>query len=280
LLHTFCFNLGKMALRFLIACLVLSTSFASPLTNGQDCSVTLKAAGVSEKFPGIVAHGIHSITVEQLRKFKPDVTEKNSIPTINMDLLSDVAILSHAPNEPSVGKSFKTDGMRSLDQVLSHMDNHKYDIGRYDILERVAHSLHMQEVWYEAQSVYNKLKQQPPSSDVCKCALDIENNGVLHILRLIALQVREPEHMLGKYMTWKNFAVTWDANLSTYYSITKNDAKNPQEDKNNSLPPIFPPPPPVSSEAAWIKWKQVSMTMGEPSDTFELALYLYCALNA
>jgi len=236
-----------MAVFFLIACFLLSSSFASPLidTKNQEdfCSDTLKAAGLSEQFPLVVAHGIHSITVQQLRKFKPDVTEKNPIPTVNVDLLSNAPILFHAPNEPDVGKSFKTDGMRALDQVLSHMDNPKYDIGPYNTLERVVHSLHMQEVWYNARSAYETLKQQPPSTDACKCALDIENNGVLRSLRLIALQVREPELMTGKQ--------EWGSDPSAT----------------------------IASEAAWAKWKEASMSMSA-SDNFELAFYLYCALNS
>ena len=41
-------------------------------------------AGLSEWFPQLVAHSIHSLTVEDIRYyFKPDVTEDNGIPTGN-----------------------------------------------------------------------------------------------------------------------------------------------------------------------------------------------------
>jgi len=268
-----------MAVLFLIACCLLSSSLASPLIdtkNKEDCSATLKAAGLSDKFPGIVAHGIHSITVEQLRQFKPDVTEKNSIPTVNMDLLSDAPILFHAPNEPDVGKSFKTDGMRALDQVLSHMDNPKYDIGQYSTLERVVHSMHMQEVWYEVRSAYEKLKQQLPSTDACKCALDVENNGVLRGLRSIALQVREPELVIGKHTTLKNGTVSWRGNLylHKFDFLLKKEAEIPigwgwGSDASST----------INSEAAWTEWKKRFMSM-TASDNIELAFYLYCALDA
>jgi len=264
-----------MATRFLVLCFALSSSFASPVTeikNRQDCDATLNTAGATARFPGIVAHGIHSLTVEQLRKFKPDVTEKNAIPTINSDLTSNQPILFHAPNEPDLGDSFKTDSMRALDQVLSHMDNQYYDIGRYGTLERLVHSLHMREVWHEAQIPYQQLKQQPPSTDVCKCALDVDNNGIVKILRLIALQIREPELMLGKHVT-KNGTVAYQGiQIYSYGFFTKEAAETPLENKGDPFPPI-------TSQATWSNWKKVSMSMGQASDSFELALYLYCALN-
>ena len=41
-------------------------------------------AGLSAWFPQLVAHSIHSLTVEDIRYyFKPDVTENNGIPTGN-----------------------------------------------------------------------------------------------------------------------------------------------------------------------------------------------------
>jgi len=241
-----------MAIRFLILCFALSSSFASPVAdtkNQQGCDATLKAAGATARFPGIVAHGIHSITVEQLRKFKPDVTEKNAIPTTNSDLTSIQPLLFHAPNEPDLGQSFKTDGMRALDQVLSHMDNINNDIGRYGTLDRLVHALHMREVWHEAQTPYEQLKKQPPTTDVCKCALDVDNNGVVKVLRLIA--------KCQPYI---------------YGFFTKKAAETPLEIERYPIPPI-------TSQATWENWKKVSYSMGQASDSFELALYLYCALN-
>ena len=44
----------------------------------------MSEAGVSVMFAPLVAHSIHSITVEDIRYyFKPDVTEDNGIPTGN-----------------------------------------------------------------------------------------------------------------------------------------------------------------------------------------------------
>ena len=46
-------------------------------------------AGLSEWFPQLVAHSIHSLTVEDIRYyFKPEVTENNGIPTGNVSVAS------------------------------------------------------------------------------------------------------------------------------------------------------------------------------------------------
>ena len=45
-------------------------------------------AGLSEWFPQLVAHSIHSLTVEDIRYyFKPDVSENNGIPTGNVSVV-------------------------------------------------------------------------------------------------------------------------------------------------------------------------------------------------
>jgi len=260
-----------MVTTFFIATFLVACSLASPVQ--QDCSATLKAAGASDRFPGVVAHGIHSITVEQLRKFKPDVTEKNSVPTVNKDLISDQPLLLNAPNEPDVGKTFKTDAMRAVDQVLSHMDNLKYDVKQYGALERLVHTLHMREVWYEALVQYQKIIAKPPTAEACQCARDIEHNGIMDVLRFVALKIREPELMFGKHMLLKNGTVSWDSNAYSYHFMARKDTENLLQQKEGDT---FPP---LVSEAAWAQWKKVSMSM-EPTDDFELALYLYCALNA
>jgi len=43
-------------------------------------------------------------------------------------------------------EKFMTMGLRAVDKVLAHMDNPDFDIAHYTILERLVHTLHMQEV--------------------------------------------------------------------------------------------------------------------------------------
>ena len=57
--------------------------------------------GGADKFFQTVMHGVHSLTLEDLRHyFEPDAPVDNGIPTVNTDLSSPDEIL---PNAPSVG---------------------------------------------------------------------------------------------------------------------------------------------------------------------------------
>uniref|UniRef100_A0A914RC45 Uncharacterized protein n=1 Tax=Panagrolaimus davidi TaxID=227884 RepID=A0A914RC45_9BILA len=158
------------------------------------CSDILKEAGATSQFGGITGHAIHSISVRVLKKFKHNVTENNRVPTINMNLTSDQPILPYAPDRSTPdSKHFHTDGMKILDEVLTHMDDSSYDVKNLSPLEKIAHAFHMEEMWVAALHAYRKLKQDPPSEEVCNCAMDIDNNGILKQLRFAALGIREPQ---------------------------------------------------------------------------------------
>ena len=60
----------------------------------------MKSAGLSEDFALHVGHLIHSIRLEDLRRFEPDASEENGIPNVNMDLDSEDILLHDAPSRP------------------------------------------------------------------------------------------------------------------------------------------------------------------------------------
>lgn len=90
-----------------------------------------------------------------------------------------------------------TDGIKTLDDVLSHIDEHLYDIRFYGPLERIAHAFHMEESWAHMKKEYDRIKANPPNNTICECAMDIENNGVLKMLRFSAMGIREPQLLYG-----------------------------------------------------------------------------------
>ena len=54
----------------------------------EECPSILDAAGVSKMFAPMVAHSIHSLTLEDIRYFfKEDATEENGVPTGNSHIL-------------------------------------------------------------------------------------------------------------------------------------------------------------------------------------------------
>jgi len=239
-------------------------------TAQHDCAAILEAAGASERYPGVVAHGIHSLHLEALRQFKADISPNNGIPTVNMNLASDEPILRNVPEAEE--SCFKTSAMRATDRTLSHMDERNYDVKEYDGLERVVHALHMEEIWNSALIQYKNISLNPPNSKVCHCARDIENNGVMKMLRFIALQIREPELMYGKHVTINGRSYSWDGNVYSYGFLPQKAADDALLNAQDAIPPL-------TNEAGWRAWKDLMMSMKD-SDDYELALYLHCALNS
>ena len=80
------------------------------------------------------------------------------------------------------------------------MDNPSYDVKHFTPIEKIAHAFHMEEIWAAILEEYKKIKTNPPSDNVCKCAMDVENNGVLKMLRFTALAIREPQLVYGNNM--------------------------------------------------------------------------------
>lgn len=177
----------------------LALTTAAPSSDAS-CPLVLASSGCNEKFPGLVAHAIHSITVEDLKAFEPTVTEENNrVPTINMDLSSSQAIVPFAQNQikTDVSEKFITTGMETLDIVLSRMNQQHWDVTGFNALEKVVHAFHMREVWARVLVEYKRIKAQPPSDEFCRCAMDVENNGIMKMMRFTAMAIREPDLVYG-----------------------------------------------------------------------------------
>jgi len=156
------------------------------------CDGIMADAGLTPSFAQSVAHRCHSLTLEDLRfYFQPEATEDNPIPTVNMDLSSQERVL---PNAPLYGydTAFCSVEMRHLDQVLRNMDRSEFGIKNYSILEQVAHVYHMGELWSRAKLHYDALSLLPPTEGVCECVRDMEQNGVIQELNLLALKIKYP----------------------------------------------------------------------------------------
>merc|ERR1711872_821458 len=147
---------------------------------------------LSYDFPGIVAHGVHSLTLEMLRHyFDENAAVLNGIPAINPNCLSDELVLDHVPSS-GMNVSFKTPAMNAVDFILSHMDNRNFGIKGAPVLEKVVHALHMQESWNSAQLEYKKLVESPPQENVCKCIRNDTETDVRETIEQLAEQVCQP----------------------------------------------------------------------------------------
>ena len=57
-------------------------------------------------------------------------------------------------------------------------------------MEKIAHCLHMQELWQQTGEVYRKLISNPPDDDVCACVMVEDKNGIIDELVAIATNFR------------------------------------------------------------------------------------------
>jgi len=162
------------------------------------CPTPLSEVGVDRYFGGMVAHTLHSLTLEDVRHyFKKDATADNGIPTVNYDLTPNVTrVLANAP-QSGYDLRFKTMAMRHTDQVLSKMSTKDWGIRHYSIVEAMVHVHHMAELWERSRPHYENFVKSPPTDKVCRCLRRINENGVIAELELLALKIKFPGLLSG-----------------------------------------------------------------------------------
>ena len=140
---------------FILTCLIGYIS-AGPIQ--PDCPTLMYSqnyAGLPPSFPGVVAHGVHSLTLPDIHYYFPNNSTEIIMPVVNPDLLSFEPILFQPPD---FEETFKSPAMRVVDHVLSHMNSPHYDMRLYTDLEKLVHAAHMQDVWLEASGYYKELQ--------------------------------------------------------------------------------------------------------------------------
>jgi len=162
------------------------------------CPTPLSEVGVDRYFGGMVAHTLHSLTLEDVRHyFKKDATADNGIPTVNYDLTPNVTrVLANAP-QSGYDLRFKTMAMRHTDQVLSKMSTKDWGLRHYSIVEAMVHVHHMAELWERSRPHYENFVKSPPTDKVCRCLRRINENGVIAELELLALKIKFPGLLSG-----------------------------------------------------------------------------------
>jgi hypothetical protein len=243
----------------------------------DNCTDVISHVAAGRKFTtfgGNVAHAIHSITANMLRKFEPTIGEKNNVPTVDLDLRSETPLLEHAPLDEQ--SPFDTEGMKLIDAVLSHMDNPHYDVRGFTTLERVVHAFHMVEGYEMIVKEYKALKEAGGvPDDICACLNDIEHNGIRKAMRFIALAIREPA-LVYNAPTLAAYYVPYTVTYRFLNDKVKDTAKvfNPDElllDQTDSMPAL-------KDQESWKVWKKLLTSM-ETDMHQDAALFLYCRLN-
>jgi len=274
------------------------------------CLTPLSKVGIDPYFGDMIAHNMHSLTVEDIRYyFKKDADVDNGIPTVNFDLTPNVTrVLSNAPLS-GYDLSFTSIALRHTDQVLSKMDAENWGITGYSVLEELVHAHHMAELWERSRPHYENFVKSPPSRKVCRCLTRIDENGVRAELELLALRIKFPGLLSGdpdlpygtnadpstarkKYIQYI-FIIIWqerskepsqDAQKAEYHKklmnfdfhgdeqdVVDRARKELHRDNEGSIEPLV-------NEESWKIWKEGLLVREEHVDR-KFGMFMYCMLN-
>jgi len=234
-----------------------------PLAN--ECSNRMKSE-LPEYFTGVVAHGSHSLTQQDVQFYFPNEKEEITFPVVNPNLQSETEILS----KPVEFKhSFNSPSLRAIDQVLSHIDEPNYSLkDDFSSLGKIIHAAHMQDWWSEARRAYAELKESEAGIDegLCTCIKDVDNNGIVDNIKAIAHQIRGTG-LGNEEDRYDCFSYSFSYSKFSFKSI--------------GMPKQCLAAPKIVNGEAWKKWK--NMLLADKSEMREygkqLALYMHCMLQ-
>ena len=252
-------------------------SLLSPgLLADEDCRVTMaEDSWVTDNFVTSVVHGVHSMTLEELRRFfDKEAPVENNIPNVNYNLSSAAApVLASVPSLP-LSNPFSSPYMDALDLTLSHMTDNDFDIRNAPPLERLVHALHMVETWELAAPFYQRFvrmkrkneNKRARLSKLCPCVTDVHENGIWRDLEKLAVKMRDEEGTgVWRYGPCASYG-GFPFKASKFALIGCRNINQPTTN--------------LTTEAEWEVWK-VNLDMSEGMNQMlrEMALFIFCSLN-
>jgi len=241
------------------------------------CSNRMKSE-LPENFIGVVAHGSHSLTKQDVQFYFPNEKEDFKLPVVNPDLSSETAILA----KPVEFKhSFKSPALRVVDQVLSHMDSPNYGLMDFSNLGKIVHAAHMQDWWSEASRAYSELQDSETALDdsLCACIRDVDNNGIAEAIRTIAQRIGN-EHSKLTETERRDYKKGFE--YACGFSYKKGFGEEMKHaGTGSSFEPSCRELPELTNTEAWKEWK--AMLHADDPEMREygkqLALYMHCMLQ-
>jgi len=246
-----------------------------------------------------VAHLVHDISLQDIRFFfDQNFPAENTVPTVNANLTGDT-ILWRVPSNPS---AFKFPGGAAIDYIMKNNDDiTTFRWNGVSSLEKIAHQAHMMESWMDASGEYKKLDSANiNTTEVCQCLGNEMSNGIADALEEFAKLVRSPvrratpqqngrqgrrmkveEERYVEYWPIRNIGEYWPV----MYKVT------PLEKEMEGVHPVkkrsadekdhgFMVWPELKDSTTWTLWKKFFMeTMNERMGK-DLAMYMYCKINA
>ncbi|KAF6032537.1 hypothetical protein EB796_009138 [Bugula neritina] len=189
----------------------------------KECAQLYEENGLSPNFNETIAHAIHSLTLNELRKFNPLAEELNGVPVVNPrlnDPTETERVIPHAPEE-EINKNFVSEAMNTIDSVMSQVGQSGDQFGtNWPLVARIVHKFHMKDTWAKIKEEFDLMKQ--PSKDLCVCLKDTKKNGIFQAVDWVARQYRtaplftllnKPLPKLKDAKSWE----VWRARLVQYY---------------------------------------------------------------
>ncbi len=129
---------------WMVLLVIPETAMTAFLSTVDQCEPARQAGIDFTTFSEIVAHNMHSLSVEDIHYFFDDKFPiNNTLPTVNFDLTGSPVLL-FAPSRPSV---FKFPGGAAFDFILSNNDQpDKFGELGLTTLEEIMHQMHMLEM--------------------------------------------------------------------------------------------------------------------------------------
>lgn len=186
------------------------------------CDAIHPQADLTSTYWEAIAHAIHSMDLDSLKKFQPNADENNKVPTVNLNLHKGPKVLDSAPQTEPASLDFATDAMALVDTVLSRVGKSDDGLGpNWTPLERVVHNFHMRDLWAKIKPVFDKIDVE---ADVCECLTsDLKSNGIRPAVEWIANHyargtpitlLNRPIPVLKDHKTWS----IWRQRLIHYYT--------------------------------------------------------------
>jgi len=134
--------------------------------------------GLSPDFHVNVGHATHDLKISDIRFIEPNVTSPVQIPTIRH--YGSPEVLSAVPEILTGNEDLVKDvpDMQILDFIINYRDQINFNVEN-TFFQEIVHEVHMKILFEKIKQKYEALKKDPPSEEICKCAIDVEHNGVL-----------------------------------------------------------------------------------------------------
>ena len=231
-------------------------------------------------FGWAVAHGIHSITLEEVRYFfDQDAPVQNKIPVANTNLSSKQLILFDAPRA-GYDKDFQTMALKIMAYYMLHDAPDNTAVGG-NWLEKVTHKYHMHEIYVRASVLYKQMKESPPQDPkLCPCINDVSGNGILMELvnKSAEYRYRYNKKELDKKETSHKPNKNQTALIKKYEQAYLNNSSKENMEKLINLKP-FKVNTLVGPEQ-WISYEaMLKMAMLDDRQMRDFATFMYCRLN-